>query len=545
MEAVVTPAAMAEADRRTIAAGTPEEVLVERAGRAVAWEVRRLARGRYGHRVLVVCGKGNNGADGMVAARVLRGWGMSVTQVALGELDRSQFERALRTAHLAVDAMFGTGLRTELDGDAAWVADRLSSWAGTTIAVDIPSGVDGTTGAVGTVAVRAGHTVTFAARKPGLLFEPGRSHAGRVTVADIGIDLGPDGGTAPPLALVGRRDAEEGVVRRPPAAHKWFAAVAVVGGAPGLGGAPMLTSRGAMRAGAGMVWCWLPEGVPPAASGSEVITRTLPAHGLASTEAVHTVVDSLSRFGALALGPGLGIDPEVRQHAVELLARAPIPVVLDADGLNALDGDLLVLRRREAPTVLTPHDGEYARMAGASVGGDRVGAARQLAETTGAVVVLKGPGTVVAAPDGRAAISVTGTSALATAGTGDVLTGIVAAFLARGADPFRAACAAAWVHGDAGDRAASWLGGASLVASDLLVTLPRSLRALEAPDRGRRRPGHDDPPFDRGARDARQQPHRAGRDDDARRDAAPRPDRRGGGGRPRGPRYRGGAGPRR
>ena len=276
MDPIVTPAAMSEADARAVAAGTPVETLVERAGRAVAWAGRRLVGGCYGRRVVVVCGKGNNGADGLVAARVLRGWGMVVETVELAaSLDRPAVTRAIRRADLVIDAMYGTGLRGALDGDAAWVAAELGSVAAQVLAVDIPSGVDGTTGAVGGAVVAADATITFAAPKPGLRFEPGRTLAGVVEVADIGIAVDED--------LVGaleldRADVLDLVPSRPVDAHKWRASVLVVGGSGGMTGAPMLASRAAMRSGAGMVVCGLPgDDAAHRAAGAEVITRVLPA----------------------------------------------------------------------------------------------------------------------------------------------------------------------------------------------------------------------------------------------------------------------------
>lgn len=484
MEPVLTPEAMTGADARTIAAGTPLEVLMERAGRAVAWTVRRALPGTYGRRVVIVCGKGNNGGDGLVAARVLEAWGVRTTRFALADgVVRPEFTRALASADVVVDAMYGTGLRDALRDDAAWVAAQLAGWSGAVVAVDIPSGVDGLTGAVPGWAVRADRTVTFAARKPGLVFEPGRSYAGEITVVDIGIEV--DERADAPAGMVTGDDVTDWLPARAPDAHKWQSGVLTVGGSGGMIGAPMLVSHAAMRAGAGIVWCALPgQDAARLASGTEVITRPLPvrSNGALARGAAEALLADVGRFAALAVGPGLGGvgDPDVQFVVRTLVAEARRPLVLDADGLNALAGDLAQLRARQTlggPIVLTPHAGEYQRLMGAPVGSNRLVAAQALAERAGAVVLLKGPGTVVASPDGAVALNPTGGAALATAGSGDVLTGIIAGFLARGIDAFRAAAAAAWVHGHTADRLVA-ADGPGLVAGDLVAGLGRTLQEL-------------------------------------------------------------------
>ena len=249
MRPVLTPAEMGEADRRTIAAGTPVDVLMERAGRAVAWTVRREMGGTYGRRAVVVCGKGNNGGDGHVAARALREWGVRVDVFTLdGGIDRQLCERALLRADAFVDAMFGTGFRGALDGDAAWVAGAVDAVLGPCVAVDIPSGVNGQTGGVDGEGVHASQTVTFSALKPGLVFQPGNGLAGEVEVADIGIDLGDPAVFVPELL-----DLALELPERTPDAHKWLSGALVVGGSGGMTGAPSFVSHAAMRAGAGIV----------------------------------------------------------------------------------------------------------------------------------------------------------------------------------------------------------------------------------------------------------------------------------------------------
>ena len=476
MKPVVTPAEMADADRRAIARGIPESVLVERAGAAVARHARRLLGGTYGRRVVIVHGKGNNGADGIVAARRLRARGVGVDLFALADgIDDQALARALGRAHLAIDAMFGTGFRGALQGDAALAATMLQSRP--TLAVDIPSGVDGTTGEVHGTAVEAVATVSFAALKPRLLFEPGRSRAGTVHVIDIGIDVG-----TPDLSVLDAADVW--VPSRAPDAHKWNSGALIVGGSTGMIGAPLMASHAAARAGAGMVVCALPgRDAAARASGTEIVTRALPAadDGVLDATAAGEVLKDAERFGVIAIGPGLGRDERTKSAVRTIVAECPVPIVVDADGLNALAVDLAPLRRRVdaglPPAILTPHAGEFARLSGGAVAADRVAAARALAAHAQSIVLLKGPGTVVAEPAGRAIVNRTGTAALATAGTGDVLTGIITGLLANGAPPFLAAASGAYLHGLAATTAGT---GDDLVASDLIGALHRTLDGLRS-----------------------------------------------------------------
>ncbi|MDQ1467486.1 MAG: ADP-dependent NAD(P)H-hydrate dehydratase / NAD(P)H-hydrate epimerase, partial [Actinomycetota bacterium] len=435
-------------------------------------------------RVVVVCGKGNNGADGRVAARVLRSRGVGVDELAIESgFDVSELRRALARADLLIDAMYGTGFHGRLDGAAETVVDELDATKVRVLAIDIPSGVDGTTGAVAGVAVRADETICFAAYKPGLLFEPGREHAGRVRVVDIGIDVSTDGPVAADhshLAVVEVGDLL--LPERGADSHKWSSGCLVVGGSGGMVGAPMLASQAALRCGAGMVVCAVP-GVAAAAtvSGQELVARALPATplGAFAEDAADEVLKEVDRYRALVVGPGVGRDHSAQVAARRIVAEANVPIVVDADALNAIAVDPAALRVRHAAglplAVLTPHAGEYERLAGKPVGPDRVEAARELARRLNAVVLLKGPSTVIAGPDGDAVVNVTGGPALATAGTGDVLSGMIAAFLARGVGTFAAAATGAYVHGRAATAAAST---PDIVASDLVLALPRTLQVL-------------------------------------------------------------------
>jgi NAD(P)H-hydrate epimerase len=420
--------------------------------------------GTYGRRVVVLAGKGNNGNDGREAARRLRLRGVRVTV-----FDATAPRSELPACDLVIDAAYGTGLR------GSWSAPRPPAGA-MVLAVDIPSGVDGLTGAIHGDVLTADVTVTFAALKPGLLQGEGRRLAGEVEVADIGLEVrfgaGADVGRAR-AAVVGAAAVASWLPTTPVDAHKWQRALWVVAGAPGMGGAASLCAGAALRTGAGYVRVSTPGG-PAAELPTESVRVDLPVDDWSAE-----VVSGLDRFGALVIGNGLGTalttapttGTEIRRVVAAAAGRG-LPTVVDADALSALGTD--VARFVGPTTVLTPHDGEYARLMGEGPGSDRLAAARALATAAGAVVLLKGPTTVVAAPDGRVLVSIAGDRRLATAGTGDVLAGVIGALCARGLDPWRAAAAGAFIHGRAG--ALGWPLG--LVAGDVVSLVPAVLDDL-------------------------------------------------------------------
>ena len=452
---VLTPAEMGGVDR---AAAEPVDVLVERAGNAVAGASRRLLGGTYGKRVVVIAGPGNNGADGRVAARILARAGASVRIVEVKQLQPGQ---RLPDADLVIDAAFGTGLsRPYMPSDPGRAA---------VLAVDIPSGLSGETGVpvAGGQAVRADATVTFAAFKPGLLIGEGPDYAGHVELHDIG--LGELASKTARAWLVEDDDVLHHLPARPRESHKWQSAVQVVGGSPGMPGAPLLVSEAALHAGAGYARVGVPGsppggGLPP----GEYVGHDLPAQGWAKDAAA-----GAERAKALVVGPGLGSSARAPEGSAgspvaDLLLATGMPAVVDADGITGFGGLAAVhsvTSRRDAPVVLTPHAGEFAQLTGSAPGEDRFAAVRDTAARSGAVVLLKGSTTLVAHPDGRILVSASGSSRLATAGTGDVLSGIIGAFMARGVPAFEAAALAAHVHGRA-----AWLGPEEgLVASELPV----------------------------------------------------------------------------
>lgn len=446
---IVTPAEMAAIDT---AAPEPAEVLIGRAGDAVARCARSMMGGTYGRVVNVVAGKGNNGADGRVAAQRLAADGVQVRVFGAAECPP-----VLPAGDLVIDAAYGTGFR------GTWAAPDVGG--ARVLAVDIPSGVDGLTGKATPGVLAAERTVTFAALKPGLLFGDGPRLAGSVDVVDVGLDVS---GTS--ARLVERSDVTGWWTPRPPGAHKWSRAVRVIAGSPGMTGAATLCSAAAMRTGAGIVWLSTPGGnsSPPV----EVVGRAVASSGWASA-----VVAELERFGALVIGPGLGRGDTTTTDVVTVLGDAPVPIVVDGDGLFAIsDGPdgREAMRQRAPATIVTPHDGEYRALMGDAPGDDRLDAARRLAAEWSAIALLKGPSTVIAHPDGRVRVVSEGDERLATAGSGDVLSGIIGALLASGLVPFDAAAAGAWIHGAAGNA----LSPAGLVASDLLLSLPRVLGSL-------------------------------------------------------------------
>jgi ADP-dependent NAD(P)H-hydrate dehydratase / NAD(P)H-hydrate epimerase len=430
------------AEARRAEEGHDVAELMERAGTAVAREV--AARFPDARRVAVVCGGGSNGGDGRIAARLLREQGYDAEETD-----------DLSGADVVVDALFGTGFSGEPRPDAAARIARIEESGAPVVAVDVPSGVDASTGEVAGVAVRATVTVTFHGRKVGLAVAPGLFHAGEVVVADIGLDrLATEHRLVTPelLSVVPRRRREE---------NKYSAgSVLVVGGAPGLAGAVCLAAEAAFRADAGYVAVAVPDG-----SRAVVETRLLEAVKVGWDDAVAAA----AKARALAVGPGLGRSPEATRVRDELLAAGTQPIVLDADALHGLEPGAWGER-----AVLTPHSGELARLLGeesAWVDAHRLAAAQRAAERFGAVCLLKGADTIVAAPGEGVLVVDTDAPGLATAGTGDVLTGVVAAFLAKGVPPALAAAAAATAHG----LAARSLPQVGLVAGDVVAALPRAL----------------------------------------------------------------------
>ena len=411
------------------------DVLIDRAGRAVARTAVRMLGGAYGRRVLVFAGKGNNGNDGRIAAAHLERLGVRCEV-------RGPHERRTHEPDLVLDGCVGTGLNRPFVAPPTGEA--------LVLAIDIPSGINGRTGEMMGSAVRADATLTFAARKPGLLLGDGPDHAGEIEVADIGLDLG----SADAWLMV---DADAlAWPQRAGADHKWRRAVWVVGGQPGMTGALALASEAAARAGAGYVAVSTPGGW--AEGHREAVSIELPASSWADE-----IAERAHRFGALVIGPGMA--PSLEADQLASVVAIGVPTVLDAGAID------LVARQPSMvaghPVVLTPHDGEFERLLGVRPGRDRMAATRAAAAELGAVVLLKGPTTVIADPAGQVRLVNAGDASLATAGTGDVLAGMIGAGLAGGLPPLEAAALAAHLHGRAGART----GSTFPIASDLLGLL--------------------------------------------------------------------------
>ena len=515
MRPLLRPDEMARADRATFESGTPVEVLMDRAGRAVARAAIRMAGGRSGRRALVVCGKGNNGGDGFVTARRLAEEGLGVSCLATFDVTEAKGAPAehlhlLRAAGIVprpfspgvldeefdvvVDAIFGTGFSGVPRGTPSEAIEALDGLPHV-VAVDIPSGVDGLTGRVEGAAIHAAATVALAAQKLGTVLLPGASFSGTVEVADIGIDVrdwkhGDADSTGdragPYVEMVEERDVAASLAPRPLGAHKRSSgSVAILAGSNDMRGAALLTSLGALRMGAGYATLGSTTEVQAAATAvrPELLCRTVTDAAVLGKDAVDRFADVIERADVLAVGPGIGTGDDQRALIERILSEVDVPVALDADAINVLAGSDGALSEREAASVITPHPAELARLLRSSteeVTADRVGAAAEASKRfPNSAVILKGFRTIVAFGRGAAALVIpTGGPELATAGTGDVLTGALATVLASGLPRGAAGAVAAYVHGLAGSIAAEEKGALGVLALDVAEALPEARRRL-------------------------------------------------------------------
>ncbi|KIH77095.1 NAD(P)H-hydrate epimerase [Geoalkalibacter ferrihydriticus] len=506
---------MREVDRRTIEEiGIPGAVLMENAGRGAAACIAERCSRLFPGPVLVLAGKGNNGGDGFVIARCLLERGWKVRTLALAERaafsgdarinldvllrlteevvfapDEATLAPALaasRDFQLAVDALFGTGLSSGVRGHYGVAIEWLNARDCTVAAVDIPSGIDASSGRILGCAVHASLTLTFARPKIGHLVYPGAGLVGSLEVVEIGIPAALIENTQPAYFWVDGDEARRMLPPRPAEGHKGtFGHLLVIGGSAGKTGAAAMTTEGAVRAGAGLVTLGCPASLHDIfeIKLTEPMTVSLPdVGGSLSMRALESIVALCRDRQALALGPGLGQAVETQTLVRSLVRECALPQVIDADGLNALAGHLEVLSARPpATTVLTPHPGEMARLAGVSIADvqkDRVAFARDFAGKYQVVLVLKGARTLTAAPDGRVFINSGGNPGMASGGMGDVLTGLIGGFLAQNMEPGVAAALGVYLHARAADRLARKMGTAGLAATDLLLEIPATRHEL-------------------------------------------------------------------
>ncbi|MBT9140200.1 MAG: Bifunctional NAD(P)H-hydrate repair enzyme Nnr [Dehalococcoidia bacterium] len=502
---VVTAAKMREIDlQATSDYGIPSVVLMENAGLRVVEVIRQTESGAN---IVIVAGRGNNGGDGFVAARHLfQEKNVSVwTTASLNEYEGDAFVNlsilqklgifhrnlreegalaalaaALHQADLVVDALLGTGITRDVDSFYAAIITLINAGKAPVLSVDIPSGVCADTGKIRNIAVQANMTITFGLPKQGLLLFPGAAFTGRLEVAQIGIP--PALLTGSPCTLLTAATVGSFIPHRPADAHKGtFGTVLLVGGSLGMSGALTLAARAALRGGCGLLLAATPRSAQHivAAQVTEAITIPLPesSSGYLQREALDILREKWSSCQAMAVGPGLTQNEEILPVLSGVLSEFPLPVVLDADALNLLAAHPGLLADRRAPVILTPHPGEAARLLScgiAEIQADRLGAVREMAKIFRSVVVLKGAHSLICSPDGETSFNVTGNSGMATAGCGDVLTGLLAALIAQGVDAVGAARLGVYLHGLAGDLAVRFSGQSALLASDVIEQISQA-----------------------------------------------------------------------
>ncbi len=518
---VVTAAQMAALEQASETLGVSTDRLMENAGLAVAQVAREMMGGAAGARVVVLIGPGNNGADGLVAARHLRRWGADVTACLLtkrpdpdpklemarqygvsvagfaGENSPPELERLLKRSKLVIDAVLGTGRARPLDGVVKHASQllpgfRIAGSGPSVLALDLPTGVNSDTGVVDPACFTADVTVALGYPKVGLLTLPGAAHTGALQVLDIGLPAGVEDGADLDLELLTPEWVASRLPARPLDSHKGtFGHALVVAGSRNYVGAAFLASQAAVRTGAGLVTLASPKSVYPMAATklTEVIHQPLPEDdaGRFDPAGVDTLRDSERRYSSMLVGCGLGFSAGTSAFVEKLLLDNPepsAPVIIDADGLNNLAQHSEWWRRLGRPAVVTPHPGEMATLTGgatADIQRDRVATARHWAGVWNVAVVLKGAYTVISDPQGMARISPFANPGLASGGTGDVLSGVIAGLLAQGLGPMDAACCGVYLHGLAGEAVRQRIGDTGVIATDLIQVLPETINKIRHP----------------------------------------------------------------
>lgn len=514
---IATAQQMREIDKAAVEIyGIPGMVLMENAGLAVVYCLQNIFEDLQDKKVYIFCGGGNNGGDGFVIARHLYNKGAKVKVFLVGdksgitgdarsnldiisrmdielievqdEHDWTKIRVATVFADCLVDSLLGTGFHGEIAGRMATAIDIINHSGKKIVAVDLPSGIEADTGGAAKVAVKADHTVTFALLKPGLLLYPGAEHSGRIEIADIGIPSPLITSENIRQNLITEEDVRKVLPDRPADAHKGTSGrVTVIAGSTGFTGAAALCSLGALRGGAGLVTLGIAASLNSIMEVklTEVMTKPLPdiAEGAIGIDALPVIEQLLQGCNVLAIGPGLGRQEETAETVRELVRSADCPMVIDADGLNALSGFTNLLKNTKALAVLTPHPGEMSRLTGLGIEmihQDKIKVARQFAQQWESIVVLKGAPTIVAFPDGEIFINRTGNQGLATGGTGDILAGLIAAFIAQGLSSHEAALAGVYLHGLAGDMSAG-SGMIGMTAGDVLSYIPKAIFSMKRP----------------------------------------------------------------
>lgn len=528
---VATSQEMREIDRITIEDyGIPSLVLMERAGLAIALKVRELLSQKSevkGRKILVLCGGGNNGGDGLVAARNLHNRGFDVkvflavepkklssdalvqykiagkfglSAMPLNEL--LTHHSSLITHHcLIIDAVFGTGLSRPVQGKIARIFEFINSSDVPVVSVDIPSGISANTGEVMGTAVNADYTVTFGLPKRGHFLHPGAEYSGRLFVEDIGFPAELIASNKIKVSLIDNQTVSR-LPRRQAYSHKGdYGHVLVIAGSKGKTGAALMTANACLRSGAGLITMAVPESLIDVFQSRVTEEMTLPlpddGSGMISSKAIDVILNfAAQKVDVIAIGPGIGVSADTEKVISELIQKSAVPLVIDADGINSIafsverTASSEILRKAKAPIILTPHLGEMARLLKQNsevrsqkaeeelqrkIEKDRIDTVISFSKETGAFLVLKGVPTIVADPDGNAFINTTGNPGMATAGSGDVLTGIISSFLGQGLNPVDASISGVYLHGLAGDIAADYKGEHSLIASDIINFLPDAL----------------------------------------------------------------------
>lgn len=510
-------AEMKEIDRRASSEFMiPSIVLMENAGLRTMDAIEAIFEGVAGRSFLILAGKGNNGGDGLVIARHLINAGAEVNTFLFCEpqelsadafinyqilermkanlhplqkgADLDYFMLLLMNADLVIDAIYGIGFKGSLNAFESQVVKLLNWSRAQVLAVDIPSGLEADTGRVHGEAVKADYTVTFALPKLGLIMDQSRIYVGRLTVADISIPAELLTDEQIKTDMVTEEMVKTHIRPRQRESHKGsYGHALVIGGSPGMSGAPIMTSWAALRTGSGLVTAAVPESMLQFVDAAvpEVMTRGLPetVDGAISIEAWPFIENLLGTVAVCAIGPGMSQYKEANTLLRLILEKSGIPILIDADGLNALKGDAGILKNRQVPIVITPHPGEMSRLTNLPVDEiqhNRLEITRQYAREWGITVVLKGNNTVIASPSGNAYINITGNPGMATAGSGDVLSGIITGLIAQGLKPVQAAVSGVYLHGQAGDQAALHAGQRGMTATDLINFLPGILLGFES-----------------------------------------------------------------